>query len=314
MTRAGEVVTLGEVMGLVLARQLPLATASSADLGCAGAEATVAVGLARLGHGASFVGRVGADAFGDRIARTLRAEGVDVGALIRDPERPTGILLRDSVRDRPIEVQYFRTGSAGSALQPSDLPVDALAAASVLHVTALTAVLSASARATVERACALARDAGSAVVLDPNVRRRMASPEAWRDVVSDLARDVDAVLVGEDDAAVLCDDEPVEWFRARGARRVVVKRGAGAATEHGPEGTVTVAARRTRAVDPVGAGDAFAAGWISAWLRGMDAQRRLEEAHVVAACNVRYRGDIDGLPTAAVRDRLLATDSPDVMR
>ncbi len=58
--------------------------------------------------------------------------------------------------------------------------------------------------------------------------------------------------------------------------------------------------------DPVGAGDAFAAGWLSARLRGLDHQQALAEAACVAALVVQAPGDIDGLPTAAARDRALA--------
>jgi 2-dehydro-3-deoxygluconokinase len=66
-------------------------------------------------------------------------------------------------------------------------------------------------------------------------------------------------------------------------------------------------------IDPVGAGDAFAAGWLSGWLRGVPAQRRLDEAVTVAACVVATRGDVAGLPSAAVRDALLQ-GGPDVQR
>lgn len=309
-----EVVAFGEVMGLILASDGPMTTATRADLGCAGAEATVAVGLSRLGHRVEFFGRVGADAFGRRVRRTLAADGVGVAGLV-DDRRPTGLLLRDRVIDRPIDVTYARTGTAGSALETTDVPVETIRAARVLFASGITAALSPSAAAATTFALKVARDAGTTVVVDPNVRRRLAGDDDWRRIAEELAALADVVLVGRDDARVICGDaDPVDWFRERGTARIVVKSGTVGATEVGPDGSWSAQGRRVEVVDPVGAGDAFAAGWVSAHLRGVSAERRLREAHVVASCTVGHPGDLDGLPTADVRDLLLDEDGPDVLR
>jgi len=82
-----DVVTLGEAMvGLVASDVGPLAEARRFEPHVAGAEANVAVGLARLGHRAAFIGRVGSDGFGTAIVRRLRGEGVDVANLRVDPD------------------------------------------------------------------------------------------------------------------------------------------------------------------------------------------------------------------------------------
>ncbi|MGV8978312.1 MAG: sugar kinase [Cellulomonas sp.] len=302
-----EVVTGGEVMGLVLASGGPLALAQHADLSCAGSEGTVAVGLARLGHRVQFFGRVGADAFGSRVRRALAGDGVDVSAL-RDDHRPTGLLLRDRVTDRAIEVAYARVGSAGSALAPDDVPIESVRSARVLHVTALTAALSGTAHDAVMAAVVAARDAGTTVVLDPNTRLRVAQASVWRELTSELAPLADVVLVGGDDARVICgDQDPTRWFHDAGTGTVVVKTGYGA-TESTADGFWSVSGRRVPVVDPVGAGDAFAAGWISAYLRGVTGADRLREAHAVASCSVGHPGDLDGLPTAAVRQQMVARE------
>src|SRR5687768_10792210 len=61
----------------------------------AGAESNTCVGLARLGFRVAWVSRLGTDAPGDRILGALEAEGVDTRFVRRDPERPTGLLLKD---------------------------------------------------------------------------------------------------------------------------------------------------------------------------------------------------------------------------
>ena len=73
-----EVVTLGEcLIAFVATTPGPLAEATTFERFVVGAEANVAVGLARLGHPVAYIGRVGADGFGDAIRRRLLGEGVD---------------------------------------------------------------------------------------------------------------------------------------------------------------------------------------------------------------------------------------------
>lgn len=91
-----EVVTLGEcLIAFVATTPGPLAEVTAFERVVAGAEANVAVGLARLGHRVPFVGRVGADGFGETIARRLRGEAVDIAGLTVDPEAPTGHMFRE---------------------------------------------------------------------------------------------------------------------------------------------------------------------------------------------------------------------------
>jgi 2-dehydro-3-deoxygluconokinase len=301
------VVTLGEVMALFLAEPGPgLGTATAFELQCAGAEATVAVGLARLGHRATYLGRLGDDPLGAQVRATLRGHGVDVDGLRLVPDGPTGVLVRDAPADRPLTVQYLRSGSAASTLRADDLDADVVRGAALLHVTGITAVLSPSARAAVLHAVGLARAAGVPVSLDPNVRHRLAAPGLWREVLTELAPLADVVLTGTDDAAVVTDGDPARWFLDHGASTVVVKDGARGARETDGTTTVHQPVRPTVAVDPVGAGDAFAAGWIGGWLRGLEPAERMREAATVASLCVGARGDLAGLPDATTLRRVLA--------
>ena len=309
-----ELVTLGEVMGLLLAPSgLPLDRATRLDASYAGAEATVAVGMARLGHRVHLTTRLGDDAFGRRIRRELRGEGVEVATPTTGPARPTGLVFRNATTDRPVTVEYHRTGSAATALTREDLDPAKIRSARVLHLTGITAALSPSAHDAVTYAAAIARDAGVTVCLDPNVRRRLASAARWKEILTDLARLADIVLTGTDDAAVVTDGEPAAWFLSHGAHTVVVKDGARGSWETGRDDGRWQPAFEVSAVDPVGAGDAFAAGWLSAYLRGGSAVERLRSGAAVAACAVAAPGDVPGLPDAATLDALLRR-SPDVER
>ena len=302
-----DVVTAGEAMGLLLAESgTPLRRADRFVRSMAGSESNVAVGLARLGHRVAFCGRVGTDAVGGWVRDTLRAEGVDVRALREDPDRPTGLLLRDSpAGGRTVSVSYHRTGSAASALSTRDVDEELVASARVVFVSGITAMLSPSAEDFVDHLVAVAARAGAHVAFDPNVRLRLAGVERWRRTYARFAGRVDTLLVSDEELDLLdLPDDPAALVLGR-TTTVVVTHGAGGATAATAGGTTRIDARRVVVADPVGAGDAFTAGWLSAWLRGLPPADALREAAAVASLVVSVPTDIAGLPTARERDQIL---------
>lgn len=300
-----EIVTIGEVLAIMLAEQgLPLGAAGTYTAGYAGAEANTAVGLARLGHSVALVTRLGDDDLGRRVHRELRGEGLDVSAVRLDPGRPTGLIVRDAMVGRPTSVAYYRDGSAATALTAADVDAQTLASARALHLCGITPALSDSAHATCLAAVEAAREAGVVVTFDPNVRRRLADADRWREISEVFAARADVVLVGADDADAIGVEDPIRWAHELGAHTVVVKDGARGAVESEDGVLLHQPAIPVPVVDTVGAGDAFAAGWLSGWLRGVDRERRLAEAVAVAAAVVATRGDVPGLPDPAARDRI----------
>ncbi|MCT2594085.1 sugar kinase [Streptomyces sp. N2-109] len=310
MTAGPEAVTCGEAMLLMLAEPgVPLERAVHFRRSVAGAESNVAAGLARLGHQVRWLGRLGADPAGDAVLRELRADGVDVSYAGRDPEAPTGLLLRDSHPGRAIDVQYYRTGSAAAALEPAHIGPDALAGARLLHLTGITPMLSPSAADATRSLIELARRAGAAVSFDPNVRSKLGTEHEWIRTVGPLLREADLVLAGEDELELLLGGGAEEGAKALlelgRARAVVIKRRDHSATAVSRSGRWEQRPFPVRVADPVGAGDAFASGWLSAWLRGVAPQRALAEAACVAALAVQAPSDTEGLPSAECRDRTL---------
>ena len=321
------VVTLGEcLISLVAEETGPLAEAATFERHIAGAEANVAVGLARLGQSVAYIGRVGSDGFGVAIVRRLRAEGVDVRYLTVDTGATTGIMLRERRVLGPAQVVYARTGSAGSRLSTDD--VDRAAADGVftdarwLHVTGISPALSASSRDAVIRAVELAREARLTVSLDVNLRRRLWSDEAAAPTVRLLAERADVVLGSPDELAVVTGiegDDPGALARAvlaLGPTYAIVKLGADGALgiKQGSSPISVPALPVPSVVDPVGAGDAFSAGFIAARLAGADLLPALRTANACGAAAVATMGDLTGLPDAVELERLLATGGPDTLR
>lgn len=296
------VVTLGETMILFLAEQAGmLREATTFRRHVAGAESNVAVGLCRLGSSAGFISRVGDDEFGQMIVVRLRGEGVDVSHVIVDPEAATGVLFRERRELGPVDVVYYRRGSAASRLSPADLDADYIRQARYLLLSGITPALSASCKETVFAAAEIAQAAGVTVVLDPNLRLKLWSREAARAVLRDLIGHTDIVLPGGDEAELLTgEQDPVRAstdLLGLGPRLVVVKLGArGAVAVDGQTILEVAGAELPRVVDPVGAGDAFAAGFLAGNLRGMDLEASLALANRCGAQAMMVPGDQEGLP------------------
>jgi len=295
---------VGETMALLTTAEVGrLRHASSLTLGVAGAESNVAIGARRLGCPAAWVGRVGDDELGELVVSRIRAEGVDVAGVVRDPGAPTSLMLKERRTAELVRVRYYRRNGPGSRLEPGDLDPAQVAAAGVLHVTGITPALSGSARATVDHAIELARAAGVPVSFDLNYRSALWPPDQAAAVCRELAARADLVFAGDDEAELLgLDGDPPDLARGLAALaggHAVVKlgeRGAVAAVD----GQVhTVEPVPARAVDPVGAGDAFVAGYLSEVVAGGPVPDALRTANACGAAVCGVPGDWEGLPTRA---------------
>jgi 2-dehydro-3-deoxygluconokinase len=297
-----DVVTFGESMALFRADPgESLRTARRFSRSIAGAESNLAIGLSRLGRQAGWFGRVGDDPLGLGILDTLRGEGVDVSRARVDDAGFTGILVRDTHGERRIDVVYARHGSAASQLSVADLDVDYLTSARVLHVTGITPALSQTAREATAEAVRIAAEAGVTVCIDPNLRRRLwpDMAEARRTLLPLLER-AQIVLVGQAEATVLTGEETAaaagRWLADHGAATVAVKLGADGALGISKGRSYHGEALPVHPVDPIGAGDAFDAAFLSAWLRGADLPECVDDGNLAAGLSIQVCGDIEGLP------------------
>jgi 2-dehydro-3-deoxygluconokinase len=303
-----DVLAFGETMATLRAEEPgPLRLARSMRLSVAGAESTVAIGLSRLGHTSAWVGRVGADEFGRLVVDRLRAERVDVSAVTVDDAAPTGLLVREQRTADLARVRYYRTGSAGSRLCPDDLAPALACGARVLLLSGITPALSDTALAATRAAVAHAVGTGWVVCLDVNYRAALWSRSAAADTLAPLAASATVVVGDATELALVGGAEPVRGLLAGGVREVVVKEGERGATVWTADGSRSAPARPVTAVDVIGAGDAFVAGYLSGLLDGLDIEARLDRAVTVAGFAVGSAGDWEGLPT---RDELSPAGPP----
>lgn len=296
----GRVVTAGETMVLVVPSSPGrLRHATDVTLSIGGAESNVAIGLSRLGIPASWVSAVGEDELGELVLHRVRAEGVDTSGVRRIPDRPTGLYLREEVAGA-LRVYYYRSGSAASTLAPGALDASVLEGAAFLHLTGITGALSPQAAEFLSWAAATARAAGVRVSYDVNYRSRLWEPAAARTASEALLPHVDVLLVGDEEAAALWGwDEAtcLERFPGAGPREVVVKLGARGCAARIDGERLTAPGFPVRQLDPIGAGDAFAAGYLAATLWGRPPEERLRTANAMGAFCVQNLGDYEGLPS-----------------
>jgi 2-dehydro-3-deoxygluconokinase len=319
-----DLVTLGETMALFTARRTGLLRhARDFDLGVGGAESNAAIGVTRLGLRAAWIGRVGADEFGELVRSTLAGEHVDVSRAVVDPDAPTGLMVKGRRTSEAVDVRYYRAASAGSRLRPDDLDPELIRSARVLHVTGITPALSASAREAVRAAVAEARAAGVPVSMDVNYRRALWPPEQAAAVLRETVEAADVLFATEAEARLFVDGGPgagsgdpagpARALAALGPRHVLVKLGARGALEFSDGEVRRAEPYRVTELDPVGAGDAFAAGWLADWLGGASPGRRLATACAAGACAVTAQGDWESLPRRADLELLRLTGTADAV-
>lgn len=301
-----DVVTIGEAMIAFRSQgQLSLSAPMSASL--AGAETNVAIGLSRLGHASAWIGALGVDPAGELAVRTLRAEGVDVRNVRRDPSRPTGVMLVDMPATLPPVVTYHRRGSAGSHISTSDI-IAAPRSARIWHLTGVTPALSSEAHAAIQAAIDTARTCGALVSFDVNYRAKLWSRDSAAEILAPLAHQADIVIASEDELELVADgvDEKsrVAALLAGVPSEVIIKRGSRGADQMSLNGTVSCPAFAVTEVNSIGAGDAFTAGYLSGFLDGAPIHERLTRGAMCGALAVSGIGDWEQAPTRAQLETL----------
>lgn len=297
-----DVVTLGESMVLFVPHsEGPLRFAGTFEKSIGGAESNVMIALARLGHQTGWIGRVGDDEFGLFVRHFIRGEGVDTSRVAFDPAHPTAVFFKERKASQDPSIYFYRKGSAASAMTPEDLDEAYIAQAKYLHLTGILPALSPSCRAATYRALAIARRNGLTTVFDPNIRLKLWSKEEARTVLLDIASQCDIVLPGLDEGEILTGSAEPSQIASRllenGARMVVVKLGEkGAYFASSTEAFFVEGFLVERIVDTAGAGDGFAAGFLSGLLRGWPVREAVKLGNLVGAFALTVAGDVEGYP------------------
>jgi sugar/nucleoside kinase (ribokinase family) len=264
------VVVVGDLMTDTVAHAaLPLArgsdTPATVSMHGGGSGANIAAWMAADGGDVAFVGRRGADIAGRNRDMELMGYGVDA-RLVMDPDRPTGTCVV-MVTHKGDHTMLSDPG-ANAALHPDDLPTDLFAPGMHLHMSGYT-LLNEGSRAAALAAFQLAGRAGMTISVDGASSAPL--ERAGAEPFLEMTNGVTLLLVNADQATVLTGrDDPDSAARVLTAwyPQVVVKLGLdGALFANGrPEHVRCMAVPVEQIVDGTGAGDAFCAGFLPAWL------------------------------------------------
>ncbi len=249
----------------------------------------------------------------------IRGEGVDESKVKVDRTAPTGLYFKEIRNLSDIRIQYYRTGSAASQLTKEDLHESYIAEAKYLHISGITQALSENCAEMIFEAITVAKKHGLKIVFDRNLRKKLWSEDRAREVLLKIAAQADIVLPGVAEGEFLFGETDPEilgqLFLDHGADLVTLKVGAqGAYYFTNKESQLVLGFHVDRVIDPVGAGDGFAAGFMSRMLDSLPIYEAVQRGNAVGAIVPMVNGDVEGLPEKEEIDRFIQKPADDVSR
>lgn len=270
--------------------------------GFGGDTSNAIIAAARCGAKTGYFTALGADVFGRSLLDLWRAEGVDASRVAIEAAAHTGIYF---VTHGPQghEFSYLRAGSAASRVTPAGVPLDWIAAARALHVSAISQAISPNAADAVFAAMEAARAAGRIVCYDTNLRLKLWPLARARATIHAAAAMADILRPGLDDAQQLTGltdpDAIADFYLKLGAGLVALTLGKDGSLVATPQRRERIASIRVEAIDATGAGDAYDGAFLAEYLRTNDPFRAGRFANVAAALSTTGYGAVAPLPTRA---------------
>lgn len=301
-----DLVCMGRVAVDFYARQqgASLVEAQSFSRAVGGSSANLAIGAARLGVATAMVSRVGSDPMGEFVRASLRKDGVDLSALSTDTVRRTALAFLGMDDPEATGLDFYRHDAADQAIEASQVPSNMMSTARCLAVTGTQFATAGPASPAHEITRGILAG-GAELVLDIDLRRGLwagskgGMPAATERVLG-VAGNAGVIVGNEEEICTLGGE--TDLIRSLHALRsvfsglIVVKlgvEGAALIPDRVPStraGLDITPAIPVRAVNPVGAGDAFLAAFLAARLDGRDPRCAVSEA-VIAGAIVAARPD-----------------------
>jgi len=294
-----EVVCVGILVADVIARpvrelpqrgQLMLVDEMVTHIG--GCAANTGIGLARLGVRTGVVGKVGNDAFGDFVQKTLAENGVDTRAIVKDNQTRTSATM--VMVDEGGERSFIHYMGANAELVFEDLDLDYILGARLLHVAG-TFVMTKFDGEPTTRLLKLAKQRGLITSLDTVFDAQ----GRWMSLIEDALPYVDYFVPSLEEAKRITNrerpEEVAQVLIDHGVKCVALKMGEAGCYLRSGETSLRLPAFKVAVVDATGAGDAFAAGFLTGVSKGWDLEKTGRFANAVGACCVQAVGTTAGL-------------------
>jgi 2-dehydro-3-deoxygluconokinase len=274
-------------------------TVQSLDLRIGGTESNLSIALARLGRNVAWTSVLPTNPLGQRIARELNWHGVDTSAITWiDGERVGVYFLDTGSAPRATQVLYDRKDSAVARSTPDQINMEPADRTKILHLTGITVAIGEGCAETCQQLITRAKNAGATFSFDVNYRSLLWSPQEAQAGLDPICKQADILFCGREDAETIwkITGEPEDVVQALysrfGSNITVATLGGDGAIIRMPDGSLSrTPSVAVTIVDPVGAGDAFAAGFLHGYLEG-DLERSLQYAPAMAALKMTISGDL----------------------
>jgi 2-dehydro-3-deoxygluconokinase len=284
--------------------------------GFGGDTSNAAIAAARAGARVAYLSRLGTDRWGECLMDMWQRENVDVTAVLRDTQAPTGMYFV-SHDAQGHHFSYARAGSAASRMQPHDVAhwQDAIDSSQWLHLSGISLAISSSACDTAFAAMQHARSVGTRVALDSNLRLSLWPLARAQACIRHAASLCDVFLPSLEDMTALTGltqaQDIIGWCHAQGAAQVVLKLGADGALASDGQAQRMVPGHKVSAVDATGAGDCFAGNLLARLSAGDSLWDATAYANAAAALSVQGYGAVAPLPrNEAVLNLLMKAKTP----
>ena len=259
-----------------------------------GAPAIFAAQAARLDQPCAIISAVGDDDFGRLNLARLTADGVDCSAVVVHPDLPTGTAFvryrPDGSRDFVFNIRH--AACAATSLTPAAMAV--LERTDHLHVMGSSLFNNALLHVTLTAATQV-KTRGGTVSFDPNLRAELLAAPGMQEAMARILSLCDVFLPSGDELTLLTTTtNPIAELLQRGPSLIVHKQGAAGASLHTGTTTLHQPASPVTELDPTGAGDCFAAAFVTFWLRGLPGPDALRLASAAGALAVTRRGPMEG--------------------
>ena len=279
-----------------------LATDFQLTLGSA--SAIFACGVAKLGHQVTFISRIGTDDFGKFCLKALREAGISTRHISRDEDLKTGVTVSLSTRMDRALVTYLGTIAA---LGHEHIRMSWFKGHRHLHMTSY--FLQSRLRPSFPQILREARELGLSTSFDPN-----SDPShAWSDSIRDVLNYTDILFLNETEALQLTRAGTVRAALKMLSTQVpcaVIKLGARGAVAIKNQDITSIRGFKVEAIDTTGAGDSFAAGFVSSYLQDQSIGECLRVASACGALSTARTGGTSGQPTLQELRKFLRAHPP----
>lgn len=275
-----------------------------------GAPANFLAALTRYGARTAFLGKVGADAFGDLLIKTVAEAGIETRGILRDPAVFTTLAFVTLDGNGEREFSFARKPGADTMLRPVELDLSLIDDAKVFHFGSLS-LTNEPARSATRAAVAYAKERGKLITYDPNLRRPLwDSLEEAREQMLWGLRQADVVKISDEEVRFLFDLDEVsaakKLLSEYGVKLVFVTLGKdGCYYSNGAISGRIPEIPGIHPVDTTGAGDIFGGAAVSGILAAQKSPEELtaEELHSIAAfactaasLSTQHPGGISSVP------------------